>query len=130
MSKEDVSPIGKWKTIDDVTGREKSIVEIKDENGSLVGNIISLFREPGEDPNPVCDKCADYRKNQPVLGMNILWNLKQKGEEWSGGYILDPKNGKTYRCKLTLDESGDILHVRGFIGFALLGRTQDWIRVE
>ena len=122
------SPAGLWRTIDDKSGKEKSLVRIVDVNGELRGTIEKLFREPGEDPNPNCEKCPGDKKNKPVVGMTILTGLKKDKDQWSGGEILDPQNGKIYRCKLWLDDKGRELHVRGFIGVALLGRTQIWIR--
>jgi len=118
------SPIGRWKTIDDSSGKPKAIVEIYDQGGKLYGKIIKLFREPGEEADPKCDKCTGAKKNQRVIGMVILEGLKQEGDEWKGGTILDPDNGKTYRCKIKLEKGK--LKVRGFIGVSLLGRTQYW----
>ncbi|MFC1887325.1 DUF2147 domain-containing protein [Candidatus Cloacimonadota bacterium] len=127
---QDLSPVGKWKTIDDETGEPKSIIEIWEENGMLYGRIEFLFLEPDEDPNPLCDKCTGELKDQPVLGMVILKDLKQSGQQWKGGTILDPDNGKTYKCKIEVIEEGKRLKVRGFIGVSLLGRTQYWEKVE
>ena len=124
------SPVGLWKTIDDETGEVKSFVRISEENGSLVGTIAKLFPKPGKDPNPVCDKCDGEKKDQPLLGMGILWGLTKQGEEWTGGFILDPKNGKTYKCTIKLEGAGGTLTVRGYIGFSLFGRSQSWIRTE
>ena len=125
-----ISPVGKWKTIDDETGEEKSIVRIWIEKDMLFGNIDSLFLEPDEDPNPVCDECKGKNKDKPILGMTIMENLYRKGTVWSGGTILDPDNGKIYKCKIEIIENGERLKLRGFIGISLLGRTQYWIRVE
>ncbi|MBN1959978.1 MAG: DUF2147 domain-containing protein [Deltaproteobacteria bacterium] len=127
---QELSPVGKWKTIDDNNGKVKSIVEIRESGGKLYGNIIRLFPEPGEDLNPKCDKCEGGRKNQPVLGMNIMWGLTKDGSEWSGGVILDPENGKTYKCYVEPIEGGKKLKLRGYIGFSLLGRTQYWLRAD
>lgn len=126
----DGSPAGLWRTIDDKTGKEKSLIRIVEINGEFRGSVEKLFREPGEDPNPNCDKCQGDKKNKPVIGMLILTGLKKDGELWSGGEILDPQNGKTYKCKAWLEDKGRKLHVRGFIGMALLGRTQVWLREE
>ncbi len=118
---------GQWKTIDDETHEPKSIIEIYEDDQKIYGKIIKLFRKPTEDQNPVCDKCQDELKNKPITGMIILKNLKNKSStEWSDGSILDPKNGKTYSCKVELIDNGTRLKVRGFIGFSLLGRTQVW----
>lgn len=124
------SPVGVWRTIDDKTGKEKSLVRIVEANGELRATIEKLFREPHEEPNPNCDKCPGERKNKPVLGMMIMTGLKKSGSEYDGGEILDPANGKTYRVKMWTAEGGKKLNVRGFIGVSLLGRTQVWIREE
>ena len=126
----EATPVGLWRTIDDKTGKEKSLVRITEVNGELRGTIEKLIREPNEDQNPVCDKCSGDKKNKPVLGMMIMTGLKRDGKEWTGGEILDPNNGKTYKCKMSLDDGGKKLNVRGFIGVSLLGRTQVWIREE
>lgn len=123
------TPIGKWKTIDDESNKPKSIIEIFEKDGLLYGKIEKLFRKPDEDQNPKCDKCTGDKKDQLVIGMQILNGLKKDSDSvWSGGEILDPNNGKTYSCKVTLIEDGKKLKVRGFIGFSLLGRTQIWDR--
>jgi uncharacterized protein (DUF2147 family) len=122
------SPVGLWKTIDDETHEARAIVSITEENGVLSGRIVRLFRKAGEDPAPLCEKCSGERERKPVIGMTILWNLHRDGAVWDGGEILDPEEGKTYRCKLTLD--GDSLEVRGYIGISLLGRTQVWQHVN
>ncbi len=126
----EATPVGLWRTIDDKTGKEKSLVRITEVNGELRGTIEKLIREPNEDQNPMCDKCSGERKGKPVLGMMILSGLKRDGKEWTGGEILDPNNGKTYKCKISMDDAGKKLNVRGFIGVALLGRTQVWLREE
>ncbi len=124
------TPAGLWRTIDDHSGKEKSLVRIIEINGEFRGTIERLFREPSEDPNPNCEKCPGDKKNKPVIGMMILTGLKKDKDQWSGGEILDPQNGKTYKCKVWLEGKGRELHVRGFIGMALLGRTQVWKREE
>lgn len=124
------TPVGVWRTIDDKTGKEKSLVRIVEVQGELRGTIERLFREPGEDPNPNCDKCPGDKKGKPVIGMTILTGLKRTGEGYAGGEILDPVNGKTYRCKMWTVDGGTKLNVRGFIGVSLLGRTQVWVREE
>ena len=124
------TPAGLWRTIDDHSGKEKSLVRIVEVNGEFRGTIEKLFREPGEDPNPNCEKCPGDKKNKPVIGMMILTGLKKDNGLWSGGEILDPQNGKTYKCKVWLENKNRDLHVRGFIGMALLGRTQVWKREE
>lgn len=124
------SPVGLWKTVDDKSGKVRSIVRISEANGELSGKIEKLFRDPGEEPNPKCDKCEGVRKDQPVLGMVFMSGLKKDGDEFSGGEILDPDNGKVYRSKMSLIEGGKKLKVRGYIGTPLFGRSQVWVRGE
>lgn len=122
------SPLGVWKTIDDETGQAKSLVQITEVNGELQGRIIKLFRKPEEDQNPLCTKCDGERKNQPVIGMLVLWGLKPAGDSYAGGHVLDPKKGKTYNATVTVRPDGNSLEMRGFLGISLLGRTQVWLR--
>ena len=122
------SPVGRWRTIDDKTGQAKSIVEIYVANGEYHGKVEKVFSPPAPKPDPLCEMCQGDRKNKPILGMTIMWGLKQNGGEYSGGQVLDPDNGKTYRCKLKVTDAGKKLELRGFIGFALIGRTQTWLR--
>ncbi|WP_341893814.1 DUF2147 domain-containing protein [Ferrovibrio terrae] len=126
---EPTSPIGRWKTIDDETNTPRSIVEIQDVNGELQGRILQIFLRPDEKPDPRCEACEGDRKDQPVIGMVFLWGLKADGtNEWAGGGVLDPKNGKTYNAKASLTEAGQKLRLRGYIGTPILGRTQVWLR--
>ena len=108
-----LSPEGQWKTISDKTGKATSIVQVWVEGGELHGKVTELIREPGQDPNPLCRECSGELKDQPVKGMLVLWGLRDEGDEWSGGYIMDPDNGKTYRCLVKVAENGRKLHVRG-----------------
>lgn len=120
------SVTGKWKTIDDETDKPKSIVEIIEKDGVLSGKIIKLFRQPDEDPDPICDQCDedDDRYKKKVIGMEIIKELKKDTNEYSGGTILDPADGKVYRCKIWLN--GNDLMVRGYWG--PFYRTQTWKR--
>jgi uncharacterized protein (DUF2147 family) len=115
--------LGKWKTIDDNTGKAKSVVEIYEKQGKIYGKIIRLFRTPDEDQDPICVECTDYRKDKKVIGMEIITALEKDGEEYGNGEIMDPEDGKSYRCKIWLENG--TLKVRGYIAF--LYRTQSWI---
>jgi uncharacterized protein (DUF2147 family) len=126
----DLSPLGLWKTIDDATGEPRGLVRIREVNGQYEGRIEKIFPKPGDVPNPKCEKCAGVRHDQPVIGMTILWDLTKQGEEYQGGQILDPENGKVYRARMKLIDNGQKLDVRGFIGFSLFGRSQIWLRAE
>ncbi len=114
--------VGKWKTVDDETGEAKSIVEVfQKADGRYYGKISKLLIKPENDK---CVQCKDDRKNQPLLGLEIIRGITKKGNEFSGGTITDPKNGKTYKCTITRE--GNKLLVRGYVGFSLIGRTQTW----
>lgn len=126
----DGSPVGLWKSISDETGKPSALIRISETNGELTGKIEKLFREPNQEPNPVCTKCEDERKDQPIIGMTILSGLKKDGDVYSGGQILDPSNGKVYKSKLSVLEDGQKISVRGYIGIPMLGRSQVWIRAE
>ncbi|PJZ69084.1 hypothetical protein CH373_17580 [Leptospira perolatii] len=121
--------VGKWKTIDDEDGSEKSVVEIYEQGGKIFGKIVSLKEPLDKDGKPkICTKCQGADKDKPVVGMVFLKNLSPEDDEYTGGTIMDPNNGKTYKCKMKAIEGGKKLNVRGFIGFSLLGRTQTWVK--
>jgi uncharacterized protein (DUF2147 family) len=122
------TPAGLWKTIDDETKEEKSLVRINEAGGVLSGKIEKIADPTKQDSK--CEKCTDARKDQPVRGMTILEGVKKNaGEEyWDGGTILDPNNGKVYKVRLTPKDGGQVLQVRGFIG--PFYRNQTWQRVE
>ncbi len=114
--------VGKWTTIDDDTGKPKSIVEIfKKSDGKYYGKILKLLQKP---ENETCVACKDDRKGKPLIGLEIIRGLKMDGNEFTGGTITDPKSGKTYKCTIT--RTGNKLNVRGYMGISLIGRTQTW----
>lgn len=118
---------GQWRTVDDDTGQPKSIVEIYKKDGVLFGKIITLIN-PSEE-NPICDLCEGDRKDKEVIGMEIIRDMKQDGNEWESGTIVDPATGKVYDCGLWIDENDSSkLQVRGYILFFY--RTQTWERVN
>lgn len=130
---ENISPVGLWKTIDDKTNTPRSIIRIWESNGELLGKIEKAFYRPGEGPTDVCKKCPGEFHNKLVLGLTIMWGLHQDPEDqysWVNGKILDPTNGQIYNCQLTINEAGDELHVRGYLGVSLFGRTQVWLREQ
>ncbi len=120
------SIFGQWKTIDDETGNEKSIVEIYEVDGKAYAKILQLLEKGKEDK--LCDLCKGDKKDKPMKGMIIIDGLSEDGEEWNDGKILDPKTGKEYKCYIFLEDENK-LKVRGYIGFALLGRTQYWHKI-
>jgi uncharacterized protein (DUF2147 family) len=125
----DDSIVGKWKTIDDETGKAKSIVEIYQEGETFKGRVLEILLP--EDAKRVCSNCKGEKFNKPILGLEIISNIKEieKNKEWGDGEILDPKNGKTYKCRLKLKDP-KTLEVRGYIGISLFGRSQTWYRPE
>ncbi|SRR5690554_1482028 len=121
------SATGKWKTIDDQTGEAKSIVEIFEKDGKIYGKVVEILNPAKR--NSKCNNCKGADKDKPIVGLTIIKGLSKDGKEWSGGQILDPNNGKLYKCSITLDGK-DKLSVRGYVGISLLGRTQTWHRVQ
>jgi uncharacterized protein (DUF2147 family) len=120
------SPVGIWRTFDDADGKESGAVEIFEHDGLLYGRVTRIV-DPAK-AKAICVDCTDDRKDKPVLGLQIIRGLKPDGDEWDGGEILDPKNGKIYKAKLHLEDGGQKLLVRGFIGISIFGRTQTWLR--
>ena len=121
------SVIGKWKTIDDETGKIVSVVEIFEYKNKIYGKIVEITNP--KDRNRTCVNCTGDDKNKPLLGLIVIKGLIKDGNEYTHGKILDPKQGKLYKCVITLDGS-DRLKVRGFIGVSLIGRTQIWERLK
>lgn len=122
---------GIWQTTDDNTGKPRSLVRIVESAGEYSATVEKGLL-PTDTGDAVCDKCTDERKGQKIIGMTIARHLKKSANHhvYENGEILDPENGKTYQCKMTLSADGQALEVRGFIGFSLLGRSQTWKRVE
>lgn len=120
--------IGQWKTIDDETQREKSIIEIYEIKGKFYGKIVQLLQ--AEDKGKICDKCEGEDRNKPILGLVVLKDICKDEDEYSGGTILDPNNGKVYKCTIELLDNGKKIKLRGYLGFSLIGRTQYWYRVK
>lgn len=120
------SVTGKWKTIDDETGKAKSIVEITENNGKIYGKVVEILTDKKD---AKCDKCPGAEKGKPIKGLTIIKGLKKEGKEYSGGTITDPTSGKEYKCAMKLN-GADKLDVRGYVGIQALGRTQTWVRVK
>ncbi len=126
------TPVGLWKSIDDETKKEKSLIRITETDGVFSGKLEKLL-DPATAPDKVCDKCSDERKDKPLVGMTLIRNVKHSSSDvtlWDGGDILDPKDGKVYKVRMTPADGGKRLELRAYIGMPLIGRTQTWIRVE
>ncbi|WP_185781473.1 DUF2147 domain-containing protein [Croceivirga lutea] len=115
---------GQWETIDDTTNEKKALIEIYETNDKYYAKIVKSYIS---DKDAVCLECKGDKKNAPIPGLVIIEGLEEDGDEYNGGTILDPENGKTYKCYVEL-ASDDKLKVRGYLGFALIGRTQYWVR--
>lgn len=120
------SIIGEWETYDDETQEKKAIIEIYESNSRFFAKIIESYTS---EEGALCETCKGKSKGQPIIGLVIIENIKKDGGEYNSGTILDPENGKTYKCNLELVEANN-LKVRGFLGFSLFGRTQYWIRKD
>ncbi|MEL0642392.1 DUF2147 domain-containing protein [Pseudoalteromonas aliena] len=122
-----MTPVGLWKTIDEDTNKAKSYVRITQKNGVLSGKVETILNPAKQ--NDICSKCDDELKDQPILGMTIITDVKAQDDGvWGDGEILDPTNGKTYTLQLTPQDEGKKLEVRGYIGFFY--RNQYWLKVE
>jgi len=132
LAKAQATPVGTWKTIDDESKKEKSLIRISEAGGVLTGKLEKLL-DPATPPDAVCKECTDERKDKPIVGMTLIRGVRQNDADkavWEGGDILDPNNGKVYRVRLKPIDGGARLEVRGYIGTPILGRTQTWIRAE
>lgn len=116
--------VGQWETFDDKTKEKKAVIEIYQENNRYFAKIVESFTS---EKDAVCETCKGKRKGKPIIGLNIIENLVKDGDEYNGGSIIDPENGKTYKCYLELVNQNK-LKVRGYLGFAVFGRTQYWTR--
>ncbi len=124
----DLTPAGRWVTIDDKTGTPRSVIEITDVNGTLEGKVLKIYDRPGDNPAHLCRKCEGDLKDKPVIGMMLIKGLTRDGDAWDGGTILDPDSGNTYSAEMHLLDNGQKLEVRGYFGISLLGRSQTWVR--
>ena len=121
------SLVGTWRSVDDATGKDKSYVQLYEENGKTYGKVVK-FLDPKTDPNRVCGKCTDWRKDQKIMQMMIVRDMKLSGSTWKGGKILDPENGKEYTCTMWFENGKpNELRLRGWVGPFF--RTQTWFRV-
>ena len=126
------TPVGLWKTIDDKTKKERTLIRIVDTGGTFSGKIEKRL-DPDAKPSDTCDKCADDRKDQPIQGLQLIRGITKNAStenRWDGGTVIDPEDGKVYKARMTPIEGGKKLELRAYIGVPMIGRTQTWIRVE
>ena len=119
--------VGNWKTIDDATGKEKSVLSLYMQGEKLYAKVVQILEKGRE--GATCLECEGKLKDKPIMGMQIINGLVRKGQnEYAGGTILDPENGRNYRCRIWLNEDNpNELKVRGYLAFFY--RTQTWIRI-
>jgi len=118
---------GKWHAKNENTGKVDSVIEVYEKEGKAYAKVIEILNKKIK--NPICQNCNGENKDKPILGLDILTGLEKKGDEWSKGEILDPRNGKIYKCYIQLMENNK-LKLRGYVGISLFGKTRYWYRAE
>jgi uncharacterized protein (DUF2147 family) len=122
------SPAGRWQPIDEKTGQPLGLIRIYEDRGLFFGRIEPS--SPTDDSSRRCSKCPDERRNQPIIGLLLIRNMRLEGDEYVGGDILDPDSGRIYGCKFRLIDAGSKLIMRGYFGLSLFGRSQTWRRLK
>jgi uncharacterized protein (DUF2147 family) len=123
------SPVGLWQAVDPDTKQPTGWFAVTQHDGKYDATLVKMFLRPGQDPNVVCDKCRDDRHDKRWLGLQIIRGMQRDGDKYDGGTILDPRDGNIYDAMMTVSPDGRTLIVRGFLGFAFLGRNEYWSRL-
>jgi len=122
------TPAGLWTTFSDSTGKPEGLVRIEERDGEFLGTVVSVFDAAA--PNPLCEKCEGALRSQPVIGMTILRGLRRSAGGYDGGTILDPDEGRTYRCTMSMRDDGRRLEIHAYLGLRWFSRTQIWVRAD
>jgi uncharacterized protein (DUF2147 family) len=122
------SPAGWWQPIDPKTGAPQGLIRIYEQGGLFFGRIEPS--SPSDDTSQKCTRCTDERKDQPIIGLVLIRNMRVEGDEYVGGDVLDPDTGRVYGCRFRLVDGGRTLIMRGYLGISLLGQSRTWRRVE
>jgi len=123
------SAVGLWEQVDEKSGKPESWFRIAEKNGVYEGTLVKIFPKPGDDSDFRCDKCEGDEKGKPVLGLALIKGMQRKGLDYEDGTIMDPRDGTVYRALMQLSPDGKQLEVRGYLGIAMLGRSQMWNRL-
>lgn len=127
------TPAGVWQQVDEHSGKPHALVRIAEDHGVYHGRIIKLLNRSAKDvakrgEHPRCTHCNGPQKNAPLIGLTVLWDLKRDGDRWGDGHVLDPTNGKIYKARMSMEDGGKKLRIRGYVGLSLFGRTEVLLR--
>lgn len=129
VAAQEPSATGLWQQIDSDTGKKRGWFVIAEHDGTYEGTIVKMFMDPGQDPNPICDKCTGDEQGKPWLGLTIIKGMERHGLDYGNGTIMNPIDGKKWSAEMHLSPDGQDLTVRGFLGISLFGMNQYWKRL-
>lgn len=124
----EATPVGNWIKLDPITKEPGAIIQITESaDDTLTGKVTKIF-DPANNKT-TCTDCPEAFKNKPIIGMEVLWGVKQASDyTWTEGHLLSPKRGKVFSCNVTLSHDGQTLTIRVYSMSALLGHTENWYR--
>ncbi|WP_374546446.1 DUF2147 domain-containing protein [Rhodoblastus sp.] len=120
---------GFWQAYND-DGRPGGVFFFYEKNGFYEGRLVKAVTYPDEPPDdPLCKACPGEKKNQPMMGLVIVYGMKRHGAKYEDGHILDPRDGKIWSAEVEVTQDNQKLNLRGYIGTPLLGQTRVWTRL-